>query len=386
MKVLLNTSTLHKGGVLQTSSAFILQALRHDDGIEWIVAASKAVARELTQFGAELPASSIVLDELPSHSQSARRQIAELEARVQPDCVFTFTGPAYVRFRNFHVMGCSNPWVTHSTLTAYRSLFPKGWMDNIARNIYRGYWFTKADAWVVQTETARLGLHKRLRRPLDRIAVISNTCGEHYLARQGHRPFPQPEQSVRLLSLAAPYRQKNQDLIPLLIRELRRLRPALDFKFVLTLPPEHYVGREVLGLAKRLGVEDGIENLGPIPVARGPELYGSCDICFLPTLLETFTANYPEAMAIGLPIVTTDLGFARDVCDDAALYFRPRDAGDAAQTVLRLLDDRQLWNRLIDRGKEVLTRFPTPEQRYRAYIQLLYRLVKGRETAPATVS
>lgn len=386
MKVLLNTSTLHKGGVLQTSSAFILQALRHDDGIEWILAVSKTVARELAQFGAELPSSSIVLDELPSHSRAARRQVAELEARVKPDCVFTFSGPAYVRFRNFHVMGCSNPWVTHSTLTAYRSLFPKGWMDNIARNLYRAYWFTQADAWVVQTETARVGLHRRLRRPLDRIAVISNTCGEHYLSQPGHCPFPKPGQPVRLLSFAAPYRQKNQDLIPYLIRELQRLRPGLDFKFVLTLPPEHYVGREVLGLARRLGVEDRIENLGPVPVARGPELYRSCDICFLPTLLETFSANYPESMAIGLPIVTTDLGFAHDVCDDAALYFRPRDARGAAEAILRLLDDQTLWDRLINRGKEVLTRFPTPEQRYRAYIQMLYGLVKGRETSPVTVS
>jgi glycosyltransferase involved in cell wall biosynthesis len=381
MKVLLNTSTLHKGGVLQTSTAFIQQALRHDDGIEWILAVSKTVARELEQFGAKLPTSSIVLDELPSHSRAARRQVAELEAQVQPDCVFTFSGPAYVRFRNFHVMGCSNPWVTHSTLTAYRSLFPRGWMDNIARNLYRAYWFTQADAWIVQTETGRQGLHKRLRRPLDHIAVIANTCGEHYLAHQGRRPFPQPGQQVRLLSFAAPYRQKNQDLIPYVIRELKRLRPELDFKFVLTLPPEHYVGREVLGVAKRLGVLDHIENLGPVPVARGPELYRSCDICFLPTLLETFSANYPESMAIGLPIITTDLGFARDVCADAALYFRPRDAQSGAAAILRLLDDPELWNRLIDRGKQVLPRFPTPEQRYDSYVRTIRDLSSNRKLA-----
>ncbi len=379
MKVLLNTSTLHKGGVLQTSSAFILQTLRHDDGIDWIYVMSRTVARELAQFGAELPAGSFVLDELPSHSKSARRDVAAIEADAKPDCVFTFSGPAYVRFRNFHVIGCSNPWITHSTLTAYRSLFPKGWVDNIGRNLYRAYWFMQADAWVVQTETARLGLARRLRRPLERITVISNTCGEHYLNAQSEKPFPQPGQTVRLLCFSAPYRQKNLDLLPHLARELERARPDLDFRIVTTLPAEHEVCRELLALAKRLGVENRLENLGPVPVARGPELYKSCDICLLPTLLETFSANYPEAMAMGLPIVTTDLGFAHDVCDDAALYYRARDARAAAAVILQLLSDRNLWERQIARGKEVLPRFPTPEERYRQYIRLLKELQPVRE-------
>ncbi len=79
-------------------------------------------------------------------------------------------------------------------------------------------------------------------------------------------------------------------------------------------------------------------------------------------------------MAIGLPIVTTDLDFAHDVCDDAALYYRPRDAGGAADAIERLLDDRQLWERLIARGKEVLERYPTPHERYEQYIRLLLSL------------
>ncbi len=386
MKVLLNVTTLHKGGVLQTSSAFILQALRHDDGIQWIFALSRGVANELAQFGVQPPAGSVVLDELPSHSSAARKQVADLEAREQPDCVFTFSGPAYVRFRNLHLIGCSNPWVTHSTLTAYRGLFPRGWFDNIFRNLYRGYWFTQADAWVVQTETARRGLARRLRRPLAQIAVISNTCGEHYLMQQGERPFPRPGQTVRLLAFSAPYRQKNLDLLPRLARELIRRRPQLDFRIVVTLPKDHVVCRELMQLAARLGVLDRIENVGPVPVARGPELYRSADICFLPTLLETFSANYPESMAMGLPIVTTDLGFAYDVCDDAALYFRPRDYRHAASVLLRLLDDRELWQRQIARGKEVLTRFPTPEERYRAYIRLLKEVVAHRDAHRATVS
>ena len=114
-------------------------------------------------------------------------------------------------------------------------------------------------------------------------------------------------------------------------------------------------------------------------------MYRTCDICFLPTLLETFSANYPEAMAIGLPIVTTDLGFAHDVCDDAALYFHPRDPRAAAAAIFRLLDDPQLWQRQIERGKKVLARFPSPEARYQAYVRSLGTTLAHRGIVEATV-
>ena len=85
--------------------------------------------------------------------------------------------------------------------------------------------------------------------------------------------------------------------------------------------------------------------------------------------------------------MTTDLDFARDICDDAALYYRPLDPRAAADCVVQLLADRALWNRLIARGKQVLQRFPTPEQRYRAYIDVLRGLPLPRPaSAPSTAN
>ena len=246
----------------------------------------------------------------------------------------------------------------------------------------------RASAWVVQTETARRGLAHRLRLPLDRVTVILNTCGERYLQNQGARPFPAPtaEQPLRILCFSAAHKHKNLEILPKLAKELSRRRPDLNFRIVLTLPPTHWLAKEVFGQAERLGVSHLLENRGWIPVAQGPDLYRSCDISFLPTLLETFSADYPEAMAMGLPIVTTDLGFAHDVCDDAALYYTPRNAQAAADCLLRLLDDRPLWERQIARGKEILTRYPTPHQRYQQYIRLLLSLCpraeRGGEGSP----
>ncbi|MBI2824168.1 MAG: glycosyltransferase family 4 protein [Planctomycetia bacterium] len=383
MKVLLNTTTLRLGGSLQTSSAFIMQALANPGEIEWVFAASKMGVRELAQFGVEPPPNMIVFDKPPTFSPRVRRRLWKLEDEVNPDMVFTFSGPAYVRFRRFHLLGCSAGWVTHSTWTAYRSLGTvRDWAICAVRNLYKALWFRQADAWVMQTETAKRGLSRRLRVPPERISVILNTCGERYLKEQGARPFPVPGQTTRILCFSVGHKHKNLEILPRIAAELDRQRPDLDFRIVITLPTNDRVCRRVMHRAKRLGVTDRFENVGPVPVARGPELYRTCDISLLPTLLETFSANYPEAMAMGLPLVTTDLDFAHDVCGDAALYYPPQDAAAAAACVARLLGDRELWQRQIARGTEALKRFPTPRERYEQYVSLLLSL-RDRMPAPS---
>jgi glycosyltransferase involved in cell wall biosynthesis len=75
--------------------------------------------------------------------------------------------------------------------------------------------------------------------------------------------------------------------------------------------------------ARRYSVSDSIFNVGWLTLSECIDWYNRSDIVFLPTLLETFSATYLEAMRMGRPIVTCDLDFARDICKDAAAYFPP---------------------------------------------------------------
>ena len=56
-------------------------------------------------------------------------------------------------------------------------------------------------------------------------------------------------------------------------------------------------------------------------ISECPSLYRQSTFAFQPTLLECFTATYPEAMRSGKPIVTPDLEFARGLCGGAAVYY-----------------------------------------------------------------
>jgi glycosyltransferase involved in cell wall biosynthesis len=376
--ILLNTTVINKGGALQTSSNFIAQILRQPSEFTWHFALSAKVAAEAKALGAALPDTVEIFPESPARNSAARKRLRALADRLQPDAVFTFSGPAYVPFQQRHLLGCSEAWVTHGGLAAYRTLdFPREWFTFGLTTLYKMWWMRRADMWVMQTESSRQGLHRRLRIPLAKIHVISNTCGAQYFAAANEeRPFPDPSTKVRIFCFSAPYKHKNLALLPPLAAALQNALPTREFEIVLTLPPDGPDWRRLQTLAQELGVSARFVNHGPVPVSGGPALFRSCDLLVLPTVLETFSATYPEAMALGLPIVTSDLDFARDICGPAALYFPPWDAAAGAAQVQRLLADETLWRAQIAHGKAQLATLPHPGERSAAYLELLRKLVK----------
>ena len=59
-----------------------------------------------------------------------------------------------------------------------------------------------------------------------------------------------------------------------------------------------------------------------------------------------------EAMARGVPVVTSDIPALRETGGDAAVYFDPDDENEIAASVVRLLDSARLRNEYAERGIE----------------------------------
>jgi glycosyltransferase involved in cell wall biosynthesis len=55
-------------------------------------------------------------------------------------------------------------------------------------------------------------------------------------------------------------------------------------------------------------------------------------------------------MAHGMPIVAADTAVNREVCGDAALYFRPHDPSDLAEKIRCLCADEALRQKLSENG------------------------------------
>ncbi len=111
--------------------------------------------------------------------------------------------------------------------------------------------------------------------------------------------------------------------------------------------------------------------LGTIDVSECPYLYKQADIMFMPTLMECFTATYPEAMRMGVPIVTTDLEFARGLCGDAACYYSAVDAEAAAEAIYKVSTDKKYASQLVQNGKKQLLTYDNYVKRTEKLIKIL---------------
>jgi glycosyltransferase-like protein len=107
--------------------------------------------------------------------------------------------------------------------------------------------------------------------------------------------------------------------------------------------------------ASRLPAE-AVLRTGSIPDADMPSLYRLADVLVFPSLQEGFGLVVLEAMASGVPVVTSHLPpFTEYLGEDAAFWCDPCDIASITAATLRALDPRRRWPKII-RGLAVARR------------------------------
>lgn len=173
---------------------------------------------------------------------------------------------------------------------------------------------------------------------------------------------------ITLLTLATAYPHKNLKIAAVAARVLTARYPGFAFRFIFSIDKEEY-------LEDIHGIEDHFVFLGKVDIAECPSLYKQCDIAFQPTLMECFTATYPEAMRMERPIITTDLEFAHGLCGDAACYYNAVDAEAAAEAIYRVATDKEYAASLVAVGKKQLGTYDNYEQRAEKLVRILERMI-----------
>jgi teichuronic acid biosynthesis glycosyltransferase TuaC len=92
--------------------------------------------------------------------------------------------------------------------------------------------------------------------------------------------------------------------------------------------------------AAALGLGDRVRLLGPLPHDQLPALFAAADVMVLPSATEGLANVWVEALASGTPIVTSDVGGAREVVDrPAAGRLATRTPAAVAAAVREVLSD-----------------------------------------------
>jgi glycosyltransferase involved in cell wall biosynthesis len=195
--------------------------------------------------------------------------------------------------------------------------------------------------------------------PLNKIKIMPMGVSELIKAESGNTVTPEffkQGNYFNLLFLSKFYAHKNFEiLIDLFNKHRSRLS---DVRVIVTISPDqHSNAPRFLKNIERYNLQKHIVNVGPLKQSEVANYYCSSDAFFLPTLLETFGLPYIEAMHFGLPILTSDLDFARFVCGESAEYFDPWNTDDILKKIMDLKNNPGLRETLISKGKLQFRRF-----------------------------
>ena len=291
--------------------------------------------------------------------------------RLRPNWIFQFLtklifsvfGPVLWRSKAPHLVGFARPHLIYTDSPFFRTLTIKERIVTYCKIKLQKYFFkANSDFFVTETKDASLLLSKKQGVDILKIGTVSNTANQVYLKSPITIKKKLDDNPIRLLTLSASYPHKNLTIINKVIPELKKIN--LKAKFYLTI--DHNIFKKEFP-----NVGEWVHNFGPTKIEDCPKLYNQADAMFLPTLLECFSASYPEAMCMRRPILTSNLSFAKDICKDAALYFDPMDPQNIAEAIFRLKNENGLYSNLVEKGANIFSNIPTSRDRAISYLQLI---------------
>ena len=99
------------------------------------------------------------------------------------------------------------------------------------------------------------------------------------------------------------------------------------------------------------------QNIPWIPHEELPLLYASSKILLYPSFYEGFGLPILEAMACGVPVITSNVSSMPEAGGDAALYVDPNSLEDIQKKLDEVLEDKDLRDNLIKKGFKQAKKF-----------------------------
>lgn len=135
--------------------------------------------------------------------------------------------------------------------------------------------------------------------------------------------------------------------------------------------PRGWLGRWELS---RVLSQDGVRWLGYLPREELEAVFRGAGIFVYPSLYEGFGLPVLEAMARGIPVITSRTSALREIGEGAALTVDPEDVMDIRKAIRRMAGDGELRLKLSEWGRERAAQYPwrrTVDMTLQAYMEVL---------------
>lgn len=220
-------------------------------------------------------------------------------------------------------------------------------------------------------------VHQHYRVPLERVGLVPEGIDlarwDTALALVPPRTDPHPT----VLCVARQYPRKHvADLVTAIPRLLCRI-PNLQVHIVGD-GPEH---AQLRAQVTQLGLDDNVTFLQNVPFAALVKEYVHADVFCLPSYQEGFGIVFLEAMAAGLPVVSTSAAAIPEVVEHgvSGVLVQPGDIGGLAGALYVLLTDHQLRAAYSVAGRKRVEGF-TWQHSAEQFLDEIQPLLKTKDT------
>lgn len=384
MRVLLNFLPLLGRGGGRQNALNLWDAVARSGGAghRWLAVARPNLGLAAPAAGSGTELETLEVSRLVDRIRADNVDVPRLARRFAADVIFTPMGTGPLRSALPRVVGWHDGTAVYPDSPMWVGQPALALLAERLRAAYSGVALHSAERVCVQTRTMGRRVSAVFGVPPERIRIVPNGLST-FLAGE----VPVPEETLpgspvpdagggtrRILVVTTTMPAKNLVILPRVARALAELG-VRGVELVVTLSPED--GAREMGVTRPAA--DGVVVPGPVPVrcvgsvlhGRLGDFYRAGAVVLVPSWVESFTAVYPEAWHFGLPVVTSDLDFARDLCGAGALYAPPDRPETFARRILSALDDVELRRSLREAGGARLASLPTWDQRLALYLSAL---------------
>jgi glycosyltransferase involved in cell wall biosynthesis len=225
----------------------------------------------------------------------------------------------------------------------------------LRRALASGAWVHTPSAYVAGEVTDLLGADPRRVRTVHHGVPVRGPAGSEAGEQPVARPARMPPGVKRyVLALGTIEPRKDMPGLVQAFDELASTRPEVH---LVVAGPDGWGSSAFARAVDRAHARSRVIRLGFVSAEERAWLLDHADVLAYPSLYEGFGFPPLEAMASGVPVVTTDAGALPEVVGDGAEVVRAGDVASLAWGLGRVLDDERHASSLVRRGRATAARY-----------------------------
>jgi len=243
---------------------------------------------------------------------------------------------------------------------------------------YKG--MKKATHIIANSQYTKLDIVKHLKIPEEKISVayppvqdqfkVEGKAPDSFLTAHGLVPGKKYLLSVGALDLS----RKNIENLLRAFKIFRRKYVDIHLVLVGYTTLKGGIG-SLTRKIKRMGLSGSVHIVRNVPDDELVAFYNMAHIFVFPSLYEGFGLPPLEAMACGTPVVASDAASVPEALGEAALYCNPRDPHSIADQITKLLEDEDLYDKMLAKGLRQAEKYTW--QKYADATYNAYKRIEG---------